>query len=260
MRWGRNAGSIPAALVLAMAAPAAGCGDDPEGEGGVDGELIVAAASSLEPAFTAYAEAAGFDAKQSFAGSDELAAQIRQGVKPDVYAAANTSLPDELHADGFVGEPTVFASNRLVLAVPADSDVTAIDDLTAEGITLAVGDEGVPVGDYTREVLSGLGSVASEAILANVRSNEPDVAGIVGKLTQGAVDAGFVYVTDVVATDGQLRAIELPARLQPEVAYGIAITDGAENPEGAQAFIDGLLDGAGADALAEAGFGPPPQS
>ncbi len=98
----------------------------------------------------------------------------------------------------------------------------------------------------------------SEAILDNVRSLEPDVAGIVGKLTQGAVDAGFVYVTDVVATDGALTAIDLPADLQPDVAYGVAVVDGAENPEGAQSFIDGLLEGEGADALADAGFKPPP--
>ena len=43
-----------------------------------------------------------------------------------------------------------------------------------------------------------------------MRSNEPDVKGIVGKLTQGAADAGFVYVTDVNATNGKLKAITLP--------------------------------------------------
>ena len=91
-----------------------------------------------------------------------------------------------------------------------------------------------------------------------MRSLEPDVAGIVGKLTQGAVDAGFVYITDVVATDGELEAIELPAKLQPDVAYGAAVVEGAENPEGAEAFIDGLLDGDGAEALEQAGFAPPP--
>ena len=46
-----------------------------------------------------------------------------------------------------------------------------------------------------------------------MRSNEPDVKGIVGKLTQGAVDAGFVYVTDVNAAGDALTAIELPAEL-----------------------------------------------
>ena len=144
--------------------------------------------------------------------------------------------------------------------MPADSDaaIDSVEDLAEPGVTLAIGDEGVPVGDYTREVLAGLPSDQAEAILANARSLEPDVAGIVGKLTQGAVDAGFVYVTDVVATDGELEAIDLPPRLEPDVAYGAAVVEGAENPEGAQQFIDGLLEGAGAEALQAAGFGPPP--
>ena len=51
----------------------------------------------------------------SFAGSDELAAQIRQGVKPDVFAAANTKLPDALYDGGRGGEArSIFAGNRLV--------------------------------------------------------------------------------------------------------------------------------------------------
>jgi molybdate transport system substrate-binding protein len=145
-----------------------------------------------------------------------------------------------------------------VLAVPADSDIESIEEVAQEGVTVAVGEQGVPIGDYTREVLAGLDDDQSTAILDNVRSEEPDVAGIVGKLSQGAVDAGFVYITDVTATAGELSAIELSPRLQPEVAYGAAVVEGAENPEGAQAFIDGLLSGAGAQALEDAGFGPPP--
>ena len=93
-------------------------------------QLVVSAASSLEAAFTEYADAAGIDAKQSFAGSDELAAQIRQGIKPDVYAAANTTLPDELYKEGLVEKPVVFATNSLVLAVPDGSGITSIEDLT----------------------------------------------------------------------------------------------------------------------------------
>jgi molybdate transport system substrate-binding protein len=247
-----------AALVALAVAVGAGCGGDSSpssADGG--GQVIVSAASSLEPAFSAYAEAAGIDAKQSFAGSDDLAAQIRQGVSPDVYAAANTTLPEDLYKDGLVGKPVAFATNRLVLAVPADSAFSSLADVAGDA-KLAIGDEGVPVGDYAREVLARLPQAQGDAILANVRSLEPDVAGIVGKLTQGAVDAGFVYVTDVEATDGALRALDLPPSLQPDVAYGVAVVTDAANPDGAQSFIDGLLEGDGADALRRAGFGPPP--
>jgi molybdate transport system substrate-binding protein len=243
----------PLLFILLTSLAIGGCGDDDS-----RGQVIVSAASSLQTAFTAYADTAGIDAKQSFAGSDDLAAQIRHGVTPDVYAAANTSLPDALYKDGLVEKPVAFATNTLVLAVPAESDIDSIDDLASSDVQLAIGQEGVPVGDYTREVLDGLPADRSQAILANVRSEEPDVAGIVGKLSQGAVDAGFVYVTDVVATDGALTAVDLPANLEPDVAYGAAVVTGAENPEGAQQFIDGLIDGDGAAALEDAGFGPPP--
>jgi molybdate transport system substrate-binding protein len=153
----------------------------------------------------------------------------------------------------------VFAGNELVLAVPADSDkVTSLDDLTKDGVTIAIGQEDVPVGSYTRTVLEKLPADQREAIMGNVRSEEPDVAGITGKLTQGAVDAGFLYISDVRATDGQLEEITLPDDLQPQVAYGVAVVKGAEQPEAARAFIDGLLDGTGAEELQAAGFEPPP--
>jgi molybdate transport system substrate-binding protein len=263
MRTARWLGVLLVLVALALVA----CGSDDEASAGSGSEatdkpeLIVSAAASLKAAFTEYGKQfADADAKFSFAGSDELAAQIEQGVKPDVYAAANTKLPDALHEKGLVEKPTVFAGNELVLAVPADSaDVASLEDLTEDGVTIAIGQKDVPVGSYTRTVLDKLPAAQRKAILANVRSEEPDVAGITGKLTQGAVDAGFLYVSDVRATDGKLEAITLPDDLQPLVAYGAAVVKGAKQPEAAQAFIDGLLDGAGAQALTDAGFEPPPE-
>jgi molybdate transport system substrate-binding protein len=222
--------------------------------------LTVSAATSLKSPMTAYAgRFPGATVRASFAGSDELAAQIRQGVKPDVFAAANTTLPDQLYKEGLVEKPRVFAANRLVLAVPASgAKVASLDDLAKPGTTIAIGAETVPVGSYTRKVLAKLPPERSKAILANVRSNEPDVGGVVGKVAQGAVDAGFVYVTDVKAASGELRAIDLPAGLQPQVSYGVAVVKGAKHPEQAKAFVDGLLRGAGRKALGAAGFLPPP--
>jgi molybdate transport system substrate-binding protein len=237
----------------------AGCGSADESPPAAKPQLTVSAAASLKNAFTAYGQSFdGATVRSSFAGSDELAAQIRQGVKPDVFASANTKLPDELYEAGLVEKPVVFAANQLVLAVPSDSSVQGLDDLTAKGVTIAMGSESVPVGAYTRKVLDGLPAGQREAILANVRSNEPDVAGVVGKVAQGAVDAGFVYVTDVEATEGKLRAIDLPADLKPQVAYGVAVVKGAKHPEQAKQFVDGLVTGAGREALDKAGFLPPP--
>src|SRR3954471_24176167 len=247
-------------VLLAGLSLLAGCGssDDPSSSPAAKSQLTVSAAASLKNAFTAYGQA--FDAadvRASFAGSDELAAQIRQGVRPDVFASANPKLPDELYQAGLVEKPVVFAANELVLAVPADSALRGLDDLTAHDRTIAMGSESVPVGSYTRKVLDGLPAGERAAILGNVRSNEPGVAGVVGKITQGAVDAGFVYITDVEATEGKLKAIGLPAELKPQVAYAVAVVKGAKHPRQAQQFVDGLLSGVGREALDRAGFLPP---
>jgi molybdate transport system substrate-binding protein len=253
-----------AAILLAGLALIAGCADDDEEPAAAtqeaDAELIVSAAASLTDALTECSkDFEGAEVRLSFAGSDELAAQIRQGVKPDVYAAANTSLPQELNDEGLLGEPVEFVTNELVIAVPAeDAKVASIDDLAQPGIKLVIGAESVPVGAYTREVLAQLPPDQEQAILDNVRSEEPDVKGVVGKVAQGAADAGFVYNTDVSAAGDDLKAVTLPEDLQPTVTYGAGVVEGAKQPELAQQYLDGLTDGACADALQAAGFGPPP--
>jgi molybdate transport system substrate-binding protein len=239
-----------AAIVLL----ASGCG------GGGDGNptIKVSAAASLKRAFESYAKS--FDAAEvsfSFAGSDELAAQIRQGAEPDVFAAANTRLPHDLYADGLVERPIRFASNELVIAVLAGSGkVKSIADLTRSGIRIAAGAPSVPIGSYTREVFAGLPGGEAQAIERNIRSNEPDVAGIVAKVAQGAVDAGFVYVTDVRVAKG-LAGVALPGRLQPRVTYSAAVVSKASHAAEARRFVKGLRYPAGVRALHAAGFGYP---
>jgi molybdate transport system substrate-binding protein len=253
--------ALAALAAIAVALASAACGDDEStaSGGGDKPRLVVSAAASMTEALEACGpEFSEATVRLQFAGSDELAAQIRQGVKPDVYAAANMTLPEELNEGGLLSKPVEFATNEFVLAVPKDSDIDSIDDLTADDVTIAIGAEDVPIGSYTRETLAKLPREEERAILDNVRSNEPDVKGIVGKLTQGVADAGFVYVTDVNATDGELKATKLPGDLQPTVTYGAGVVEGAEQPEPAQRFVDQLVSGPCADALNEAGFGPAP--
>jgi molybdate transport system substrate-binding protein len=144
-----------------------------------------------------------------------------------------------------------------VIGVPSDSSVSGLADLTQPGTKVAIGSESVPIGSYTRELLERLPGDAGESILANVRSNEPDVRGIVGKLAQGAADAGFVYATDVEAAADRLRQVRLPPTLEPDVTYAAGVVDGAKEPELAREFVDGLREGGCADALAAAGFAKP---
>jgi molybdate transport system substrate-binding protein len=241
-----------AAATLAGALALGGCG-------GSSPRLKVAAAASLRQAFGQYArQLKGESVRFSFAGSDALAAQIQQGVHPDVFASANRQLPDMLYARRLVSRPVIFAANRLVVAVPRGSRITGLAALERPGVTISAGASTVPVGSYTTKALSRLPPAQRGAILANIRDREPDVTGIVGKLLEGAVDAGLLYASDVTATSGRLQAIELPLSLQPEIAYEAAVVRGAAHPARARRFISGLLRGAGRAELLRAGFLSPP--
>src|SRR5687767_9621477 len=89
-------------------------------------------------------------ARYNFAGSDELATQIREGAPADVYAAASSKYPQALYQEGLVEVPVTFASNLLVLIVPKDNPagIEKIADAARAGTKLVVAAEGVPVGDY----------------------------------------------------------------------------------------------------------------
>lgn len=227
------------------------------GSGGGGRPVVrVGAASSLTGALTACGpRVPGARVQTEFGGSDEIAAQIRQGLGLDVFAAANMTLPGALAAEHRAQAPVGFASNELVLAIPADGKIASIGQLArTHPVRIAMGSPSVPVGAYTRQVLARLPAAQHSAILGANRSLEPDVKGVVGKLVAGVVDAGFVYRTDVLATNGRLRAIALPRALRPTVVYGVSVVrPGA----GARAFVGDLLHGGCASALRHAGFGPP---
>jgi molybdate transport system substrate-binding protein len=214
--------------------------------------ITVLAASSLADVLPRIDRAPRY----SFAGSDTLAGQIRLGAPGDVFASANTALPEQLHAEGLAEKPVVFTANALVLITPRSNParIRAVGDLRRRGIKLLVGTESVPIGAYTRRVLHNLSLTAA---LANVASEESDVRSILGKIALGEADAGFVYATDASSVAGRVRVLPLPARGQPQVRYGIAVLRSTRDRPAAVAFVRRVLSDAGQARLAAAGFERP---
>jgi molybdate transport system substrate-binding protein len=213
-------------------------------------EPTVFAASSLTNVFPQI----DTSARYSFGGSNQLAFQIQEGAPADVFAAASPQYPQKLYAAGLLERPVIFATNRLVLAVPRrnPAHIKSVFDLRRRGIRLVVGDPAVPIGAYTQKVLARLG-------LSNVHvaSREPDVRSILAKIVLGEADAGFVYATDVLTTSRKAKAIRIPARAQPRVAYEIAVVKNAPHVDVARAFVFRVLGTYGRRKLAKAGFGLP---
>jgi molybdate transport system substrate-binding protein len=222
------------------------------GGNAASGPFTIFAASSLTEVFQAIDPSAEY----SFAGSDDLATQIREGARPDVYAAASPKYPAELFAAGLIERPQVFATNTLVLIVPVTNPagIESVADLGQDGVKLVIGARGVPIGDYTRQVLESMG--ASD-MLGNVVSEEDDVKGVVSKVSLGEADAGFVYATDVKPVPDKVTAIELPHDAQAKVEYPIAVVKSTDAEAEARAFVELVLGPEGRRALREAGFGLP---
>ena len=232
---------LAVALVAALLLGGCGGADD-------DAPLTVFAASSLSDVIEPLAP----DARFNFAGSDELATQIREGAEADVFAAASTHYPDDLHAEDLVERPRVFATNRLVL-IASDPSIRAVADLERPGVKLVVAADSVPVGAYTRDALMRLGH---EPLLGRAVSEEDDVKGVLSKVELGEADAGFVYATDV-GDRADVHVTELPRAAQPLIEYSVAVVRESPRRAEAERFVRRLLGRDGQRRLRERGFGPP---
>lgn len=235
---------VLAAALVALVLPASVSGGTP---------ITVFAAASLTEVFPRIAPSPRY----SFAGSDQLALQIRQGAPVDVYAAASPRNTELLYRDGFVLKPVVFATNKLILLVPRanPAGIETVYDLRRDGIKLVIGDRTVPIGTYTRQILDTLGIAAD--VMKNVVSQETDVKGIVTKVALGEADAGLVYRTDAKPVASRTRSIALPAWAQPPIRYEIAVTKTSANPAAAKAFVKQVVSKRGRLLLARSGFGLP---
>jgi molybdate transport system substrate-binding protein len=232
--------------LVALAAP---------GTTGAGGSFTVFAAASLTGVFPKIDS----EPRYSFAGSDQLALQIRQGAPADVYAAASPKQAQLLYRDGLVGKPITFARNRLIVIVPRSNpaDIHSVYDLRRSGVKVVIGDPGVPIGAYTRRLLDTLG--IKDAVMKNVVSQETDVKGIVSKVALGEADAGFVYRTDARPVSARVQKVFLPVWAQPPVRYQIAIVSSTPRKVEARAFVRKVLSTRGRTLLRRAGFGLPPR-
>ncbi len=191
--------------------------------------------------------------KYSFGASSTLAAQISQGAPADVFASANTTIPDQLFGKGLVRKPVVFTRNQLVLVVPKSNPagIHSVYDLRKPGVKLVIAAPAVPVGSYTRQVLKRMGLTS---VLSNVVSQESDVRSVLSKVALGEADAGFVYSTDAKTVAGKVRGLKIPAWAQPKVTYELTVVSSSNKKTAAWRFIREVLSKAGQKKLLAAGF------
>lgn len=239
--------SVGAAPAGASAAPS-----------GPAGEITVLAAASLVDAFTTLG--AQFEAANprttvtfSFGASSALATQIGQGAPADVFASASQKTMDAVVAAGGAAASAPFARNVLQIAVPKANParITQLSDLARPGVKVAVCQVEVPCGATAVTVF------AKARLTVRPVTQEADVKATLAKVRLGEVDAGVVYVTDVLAAGEDVTGIEIPAGLNASTTYPIAPLTASSSPELALAFVDYVLSADGARILTAAGFRAP---
>lgn len=218
--------------------------------------LTVLAASSLTDSFTelerAYERAhPGVDVRFSFAGSQQLAAQVRQGAPSDAIATADRRTMREI--SGHVRQPRVFAHNELVIAVAPGNPrhIDGLDDLSAPSVSIALAASEVPAGDYARKALR------DAQVNVQPESLEPSVRATLTRVRLGEVDAGIVYASDAKAAGDEVTAVRIPEATNVRARYPAAVVSAGEHPHAARAFLDWLRSPNARETFRDTGFTVP---
>jgi molybdate transport system substrate-binding protein len=237
-------------FVVGLMVLAASCGSDEDGST----KITVLAATSLTGAFDEIERAfeaanPGVDVTMSFGGSSTLANQIANGAPADVFASADEKNMIAI-ADLLAGDYSFFTANSLAIMVAPGNpkNIRTLADLSRSDVVVITAQPDVPIRSYTDAVLERAG------VVANFRSFEANVGGIVTKITSGAADAGIVYRTDVIAAGSKAQGVDIPADQNYVARYPIAVLESSANRTIADAFVE-FVNGAGRSLLESYGFG-----
>jgi molybdate transport system substrate-binding protein len=238
----------------------------------LSGDVVVFAAASLTDTFKEVATE--FERLHpstrvvlSFGGSSQLAIQLINGARADVFASADQDQMDTVQrANALVGPQHVFVRNRLILIAPRDNParVTSLLDLARPGVKVIGAQASVPIGAYTSALLGSAsakpayGADFQRRVEQNIVSREDTVPQIVGKIQLGEADAAIVYTTDITPRIAdQFVSIDLPEELQVIATYPIAVANG-RNRAAAEAFVAYVLSPPAQDILVKWRFLRPP--
>jgi molybdate transport system substrate-binding protein len=219
----------------------------------------VFAAASLVEAFTELGDA--FEAAHpdsnvefNFASSADLATQIIEGARADIFASADAKNVDRVRGSSVpIGDVRTFATNFLEIMVEAGNPrkISELADLSDPDLIYITCDEAVPIGRYSADVL------ARANVTVTPRSYEESVRGIVNKIVLGEADAGIVYRTDVIAAGSSAEGVAIPDEFNVVAEYPIALIGDTSSSSTRRFFDFVTTDEAARNILELYGFGVP---
>ncbi len=225
-------------------------------------ELTVFAAASMtetmEEIAKAYKDVApNVTITYNFDSSGTLKTQIEEGADCDIFISAaakqmnqlDITKDEELNPDGldFIDPDTRIdlLENKVALAVPEGNpkNINSYDDMVAglkdKSILLAMGNEDVPVGQYTQKIFAFYGLDEEALNKDGVITYGSNVKEVTTQVSEAAVDCGVIYSTD--AFSAGLKVVDTATKdMCGQVVYPAALLKGSKHPEEAGAFLDYL--------------------
>ena len=169
-------------------------------------------------------------------GSPSLVQQIEDGGPADVLVTADEKNMQKAVDAGLVDAPVTLATNSLVLVVPKDNPkkIKSWDDFvkTKNSATVVTCDLDVPCGNVADQVLK------ENKVEVEPASLETSVSNVLGKVTSGEADAGFVYATDAAAAGDAVTTIEIPNAQKHRNKILAAVVKSSTQQEGAKQLVD----------------------
>ncbi len=193
----------------------------------------------------------------NFDSSGTLKTQIQEGTVCDLFISAGQKQMDQLDGEAdpkvntegldFVkeGSRRDILENKVALCVSKESKtgIHTFDDLAEvlrnDEILLAMGNEDVPVGQYTQEILKYYDLEEEELAAAGKISYGSNVKEVTTQISEGSVDCGVIYGTDAYSSDLKVSDYATP-EMCGQVIYPAAVLKTSECQEEAQEFLDFL--------------------
>jgi len=208
--------------------------------------LSVFAAASLTEALTEItdlfkASATAVTLSYNFDSSGKLQTQIENGAEADVFFSAGQKQMDAIAAK-YIDPATRkdLLVNEIVLIVPNGSKLglkSFEDCLTDKVKLIALGNESVPVGQYSEEVFKFLNGWDKVKAKASLGSNVKEV---LAQVKSGSVECGVVYATDAATEKAVTVVAKAPAGSHKPAVYPVAVLKGTKNAAEAKAYVDYL--------------------
>ena len=211
-------------------------------------QLTVFAAASLTETLNEIAEqyktvAPNVELVFNFDSSGTLKTQIEEGADCDLFLSAAQKQMNALEEENLINADTRIdlLENKVVLAVPEGNpaDIQSFEDIGTDKCKLVVlGNEDVPVGSYSIEILTNLG-ILDELESSNKITYGSNVKEVTTQVKEAAADCGIVYATDAYSA-GLETVDEATADECRQVIYPAALTASTAHAEEAQTFLDYL--------------------